>query len=163
MPVHFGRDAFVAYNSATYGSPTWVEFTTIRDVQIPDGERATLDASGRDYGIELFEPGLLKLGIDFMIRTNESDTPFTFLETAALLNPTATGAMLDILILTGRIATNGNRGFRLDMKIHKFFGEDQALDKILYRSVKLLPCAPTNPPKSVVITGGVPVYTTLAV
>jgi hypothetical protein len=162
MSVHFGRDAKLYYNSATYITPTWVEIATVRDVAIPDGEREQIDATGRDSPVRTYEPGHLTLSVEFKIRTNESDTPFTFLEAAALALPTAVAAMLDIMILTGPQATNGNRGFRFDSKIHKFFGEDQNIDQLLWRSVILKPCVPTNPVKSVVVTGAVPVFTTFA-
>jgi hypothetical protein len=101
---------------------------------------------------------MLGLSIDFELRVNESDTDFTTLETAALARTS-----LDIMILTGPAATTGNRGFRFDAKFSKFFGENQALDQLLWRSCTLKPCVNTNPPKSVVVTAGAPVYTSLSI
>ena len=156
MAVHFGRDAKLYHNTGNYATPVLDAIDAIRDVSIPDGSFAEIDASGRDYGIALTEPGLLNLSIDFKIRTNESDTDFTVLETAALAK-----SLMDIHILSGGSTTNGNRGFRFDAKITKFFGEDQNIDQILWRSVTFKPCVPTNAPKSVVVTAGAPAYTAL--
>ncbi len=156
MAIHFGKDAKLYTNTGNYGTPVLDPIDAIRDVAIPDGTYAEIDASARDYGITLTEPGLLSLGIDFKIRTNESDTDFTALETAALARST-----LDIHILSGGSTVNGNRGFRFDCKIFKFFGEDQNIDQILWRQVSLKPCVPTNAPKSVIVTNNAPVYTAL--
>lgn len=157
MGVHFGKDAKIYNNTGTYGTPVWDEIAAVREVSIPDGDFAEIDASGRDYGLNLTEPGNLTLSIDFKIRTNEADTDFTVLETAALAK-----SMLDIMVLSGPSTVNGNRGFRFDAKIFKFFGEDQNLDTVLWRPVRLKPCVPTNPPKSVVVSTGAPVFTALA-
>lgn len=166
MPVHFGRDARLYYNSASYASPTWVAINAVRDISIPDGDRVSIDASGRDYGLTLSEPGHLNLSIEGKIRTNESDTVFAALETAALASPSDSAAILDVMILTGGSTTNGNRGFRFEIKIHKFFGEDQNIDQILYRSFTFKPCVPSdtaNVQASVVVASGAPVFTTLSV
>lgn len=157
MGVHFGKDAKLYNNTGNYGTPVLDEIAAVRDVSIPDGSFEEIDASGRDYPIKLTEPGLLSLSIDFKIRTNESDTDFTALETAALAR-----SVLDIHVLSGGSTTNGNRGFRFDAKLTKFFGEDQNIDQILWRQCTLKPCVPTNAPKSVVVSSGAPVYTSLS-
>ena len=157
MP-RFGKDAIFANNGASYNSPTWNSITAVRDMQIPDGELAEIDATGKDYAIDLAEPGLLKISLEGKVRVNESDTNgFVALETAALAR-----SLMDILILGGATTSNGARGFRFDAKIFKFFGEDQNFDQILWRPFRLRPCVPTNAPKSVVVTSGAPVFTTLS-
>jgi hypothetical protein len=157
MGVHFGKDAKLYNNSGTYGTPVWDEIAAVREIQVPDGDFEEIEASGRDYPLKLSEPGNFQFSIEGKIRTNESDTDFIALETAALAK-----SQLDIMILTGGSATNGNRGFRMDFKLHKFFGEDQNIDQILWRPFMLKPCVPTNAPKSVVVSSGAPVFTALA-
>ena len=156
MP-RFGKDATFANNGGSYGTPVWNVINAVRDVQIPDGEFAEIEASGRDYAIDLAEPGQLKLSLEGKIRNNEADTNgFVALETAALAR-----SVLDIMILSGANNSNGARGFRFDAKLFKFFGEDQNIDQILWRPFKLRPCVPGNMPKSVVVTANVPVFTNL--
>jgi hypothetical protein len=156
MP-RFGKDAILALNGGTSNTPVWNIVTAVRDVQIPDGEFAEIDASGKDAAIDLAEPGLMKISLEAKVRTNESDTNgFIALETAALAR-----SSLDILILSGITTSNGARGFRFDAKIFKFFGEDQNIDQILWRPIRLKPCVPTNTPKSVVVANSAPVFTSL--
>ena len=166
MPVLFGRDARLYYNSATFGSPTWVVINAVRDVAIPDGDRVSIDASGRDYGIDLVEYANLKLRIEGKIRVNHSNTAFAYLQAKALLSPSLSTSIVDLMILSGVHTTDGNTGFRFESKIGKWFGEDQNIDQILWRPFLFTPCVPSddaNVPQSVVITGSVPVFTTLAV
>jgi hypothetical protein len=166
MAVHFGRDARLYYNSGTYGSPTWVAINAVRDVAIPDGDRVSIDASGRDYGIELVEYGNLKLRVEGKIRVNHSDTAFAYLQVKALLSTSLSTSIVDLMILSGDKATDGNTGFRFESKIGKWFGEDQNIDQILWRPFLFTPCVPSetaNVPASVVVTGSAPVFTTLAV
>ena len=157
MSVHFGKDATLNNNTGNYVTPVWDPVAAVRDVAITDGEFKEIDASGRDYSIELSEPGMLKIGIAGKVRMNESDTDFTALETAALAR-----TQLDVMILSGPSTVNGNRGFRFDVKIFKFFEEDQNIDQILWRPFTMKPCVPTNAPKSVVVSAGAPAFTTLS-
>lgn len=166
MPVHFGKDAKLYYSSAypDWNNAVWVEVAAVRDVAITDGMRVSMDASGRDYPIDLSEPGNHQITIEGKIRTNESDTAFAYLEARALASPAdVNNAVIDLMILTGDRNTNGNRGWRFEAKLHKFFGEDQNIDQVLYRPFTLKPCVPINgEPSSTVVSSGAPVFTALA-
>lgn len=92
-----------------------------------------------------------------MVRTDEGDTGgFLAMETAFL-----TRGILDVLVLDGGSSVNGSRGYRFDAKVFKF-GEDQDVANIDYREFELKPCVSANAAYKAVVSGGVPVFTTLA-
>lgn len=120
-----------------------------------DKHDATTRAGG---GLKQYEPTLMDLAITGKIRSDESDTTgFVALETAFLGRTS-----VDVMILDGDDAVNGSRGYRFDAKVFKF-GEDQALDGILFREFELAPCVSDNAVCKAVVASGAPVFTTLEV
>ena len=157
MAVKKGYTAKLYRNSGSYASPTWVEVENIIDLNFPHNfERLEAFTRGSG-GVMEAEPGAMNLAFTFKIRSDESDTDFTALETAY-----EGRSLIDFMILDGSSSTNGSRGYRYEGKIFSF-GEDQALGNILYRDVSVEPCISSNAKKSVVVTSGAPVFTTLAV
>src|SRR5262245_35221690 len=156
MPTKYAYKGKI-YNGGTYGAPTWNEIKNVRDVQV-GGDFDKQDASTRaGNGIKQYEPTLLDLMIAGKIKTDEGDTTgFVAIETAFL-----TRAALDILVLDGSTSTDGSRGYRVDMKVMKF-GEDQTLEKVLFRDFELAPCVSANAPQKAVVTSGAPVFPPLA-
>ena len=157
MALKKGYTAKLYRNSATYGTPTWVEIDNVRDVNFPHAYEkleATTRASG---GVKEYEPGELELSFSFKIRSDEADTDFTSLETAYLAR-----SLIDLMILDGDKATNGSRGYRYEAKVFSM-GEDQAIGNILFRDVEVGPCISANAKATVVVASGAPVFTTIAV
>ena len=152
-----GYTAHIYYNTGSYGSPTWSAIDIITDPDLPmkfDEIESTTRASG---GVKEFEPGLIDLGFSCKIKSDESVTAYTALETAVLAR-----SSVDIMVLDGGSTTNGSRGYRFDAKIFDW-GQPQAIADELYNTLVLKPCPSSNEKKSVVVTSGAPVFTTLAV
>lgn len=156
MSTKYGFKGKIYLNTGTYGTPVWSELTQCKDVKV-NAEFGEFDTSIRlGGGIEMSEPVLLKLGLDGMVKSDEADTNgFLLMETSTL-----TRAAMDVLILDASNATNGARGYRVDMKNFKF-PEDQGNDKILFREFSLKPCLSVNAPSKAVVASASPVFSTL--
>lgn len=143
-------------NTGTFASPTWNLVDHVKDVAFvyaKDSLDATTRASSK---LKEYEPGRGEFSITGMMMVDESDEDFTAFETADLAD-----SLLDIMILDGTNATNGSRGYRMEMKLSSFT-EETADDGILFRSFELKPCISSNAKQSVVVSSGAPVFTTLA-
>ncbi len=160
QPVKYGFKGKIYFNGATYGSPTWNEVAQVRDVKV-GAEMGEQDATTRvGGGIEQAEPVLAKLSVGGLIRNDSTDTTgFLALRTAFLSR-----AILDIMYLDGSKSVDGSFGYRYDAKCFTF-GEDQAIDKLVYNEFMLKPCISIagNAAYSVVVSSSAPVFTTLAV
>ena len=120
-----------------------------------DKHDATTRAGG---GLKQYEPTLMDLALTGKIRTDESDaTGFVAMETAFLAR-----SSIDVMILDGGNTVNGSRGYRFDAKVFKF-GEDQALDGVLFREFELAPCVSDNAVCKAVVASGAAAFTTLEV
>ncbi|MBY0513081.1 MAG: hypothetical protein K2P78_04120 [Gemmataceae bacterium] len=157
MSTKYGFRGKIYFNTGTYNSPTWAEVASVRDVKV-GAEMSEFEGSTRlAGGVEQTEPVILKLSLDGLIKSDEADVGgFVAMETAFL-----TRAATDVLILDGGSAVNGSRGYRVDMKVFKF-GEDQALDKVLFREWSMKPGVSANAAYKAVVSSGAPVFTTLA-
>lgn len=155
----YGFSGQMLLNGGTYGSPTWGEADAIRDVMVGADMEEQEASTRQGGGLKQSEPVLLALSITGKIRSDEADTTgFVAMETAFL-----TRAALDVLILDGPQTTVGSRGYRCDVKVFKF-GEDQAIESILYREFELKPCISSNAVKKAVVGSGPTIgYTSLAV
>jgi hypothetical protein len=151
-----GLKANLFYNTASYGSPTWAEITLVADCAV-EGTRDEAGGSTRASSVKLFEPTQLALGISGKVRTDSTDTGFAAL-LANFLDPSTA---IDVLVLDGTTTENGSLGYRFDAKVFSM-GEDQALNSVLFRDFTIKPCISANPVKSVLVTSGAPVFTTLA-
>ena len=140
----------------TFGSPTFNLVDNVKDVAA-NPQKDQLEGTTRRSGkVKEYEPGRIDLTVTGMMEVDESNEDFTAFETAWLAD-----SSLDIMILDGTSATNGSRGYRMEMKLFAF-SEETADDGILYRSFELRPCISSNAKQSVVVSSGAPVFTTLA-
>lgn len=155
--VKLGFKGTLNNNGGTYGSPTWANMSSVSDVTVGAGFTEA-KGSTREYGVDFFEPTMLGFEISGKIRSDDSDANgYIALETAFLAR-----SPLDLMVLDGASATNGNRGFRMDFKVFKW-EEEQGLDGVMYRAFTLKPCVPINGgPASVVVTSGAPVFTSFS-
>ncbi len=155
----YGFSGQLLLNGGTYGSPTWGEADAIRDVVVGADMEEQDGTTRQGGGIKQSEPVLLALSITGKIRSDEADTTgFAAMETAFL-----TRAPLDVLVLDGPQSAVGSRGYRMDVKLFKF-GEDQAVENILYREFEMKPCISSNAVKKAVVGSGPTIgFTSLAV
>lgn len=155
MSVKYGfAGKFYFQVGGTYGSPTWAEGSHSADVKVGAAFESVDSPVRIANGVKTEEPVLLALSLTGKYLLKPDDDAFEAFEGAFL-----TRTPLDVLILTGDKTVNGNRGWRLDMKVHKWEG-DQANGVVQYMDFELKPCIPVNGGiKSAVVASGAPAFT----
>jgi hypothetical protein len=141
------------YNSASYGSPTWVEVDSIVDLTATVAWE-TAAAAARANRVNVMMKTALNLSFSGMLR-NDAST-----DAAKILELLLTDASLDMLILDGPNNTNGVEGFRCDIQVMEG-SEDQGRGTVLMRSISLMPTPSANAIRHVKIATGVPTYGTI--
>lgn len=107
MGFTLGLDAKLYYNSATEGSPTWVEITPVRDLTL-NMDAATADVTTRaSGGWRMQVPTLKEVSLDFQMIWDPSDAGFAVIHDAYIANST-----VELLILDGPEDTAGSEGMR---------------------------------------------------
>lgn len=148
-----GLNAKLYWRSAgSYASPTWTEATLISDLTVnPTWDEA--DASARESRIKQTVKTLLALEINGRLKTKPLDATWE-----AFMNAMLSDGTLDLLVLTGDKAVEGNRGWRADFQV--FSGsQDQSMANALYEDLVLKPSVETNAVLAVkVAAGGVLTY-----
>jgi len=142
-------------NTATYGSPTWVAIDFISDLAV----NAVWDeAEGNIRGerVKSVAKTLLSLEITGKIRASDTDTNYATIIGAALSDST-----LDLMVLNGADDVNGTRGYRADFVVLGA-SEDQSLGAVIFDDITLKPAISTNAVKSVLVTAGAPVFSSIA-
>ncbi|MBN9521082.1 hypothetical protein J0H58_21615 [bacterium] len=121
-----GIDGVVLRNTGTYGSPTLVEITLVRDVNfgLPWDFG---DASSRATPIKLYEAVQGDLAISVVVRADDVDAGFQALFDAAMQK----GAKLDLLVLDGPVTEEGAAGVRAHFK-PSLTGQAQAIGDVQY-------------------------------
>jgi hypothetical protein len=139
-------------NTGTYGTPAWVSIDLISDVKI-GAKWDKADASTRSSRAKVYAKPMLDIEITGKIRADTTDAGFTAFYQAYLQD-----AVSDFLVLNGPVTLTGVRGYRADWLV---FGadEDQALSTVEFEDFTMAPGLSTNLPQSVLITGGLPVFT----
>lgn len=156
MAQMLGKNAKLYYNSATFGSPTWVEITRISKLKgglkwgrAQNATRgSTVNRGGKTVG---------DLSFDFTIEQDLTDAGILLVWAACISGSTT----IDLLILNASNTTNGARGFRGEFDLNSL-DDDQAIENVLTWDVHAEPAASANALQTAVITAGSPVFTTLA-
>jgi hypothetical protein len=138
--ARLGRNGKLYYNSGTYGSPTWVEITRARDVNI-NKSKAESDASSRATVFALSKGAQLILDISFDYQ--DSDAADTVHD--ALRASYNDSSAIEILVLNGSKDTAGSKGYRLSMEVMTY-NEPQPLTGSQTSQFVLKPCPSSNPP-----------------
>jgi hypothetical protein len=148
-----GINSKLYYNSATFGTPTWVELSNVRELNA-DSSWDEGDASTRASPVKMFEPTQLNLELSGQMQADGS-VNYLLMQTKYYAR-----TLVDVMCLDGASDDTGSEGYRFEGKI---FGwtEDQGPGVVNYRAFTIKPCASANPPKSVVVTAGAPVYTSI--
>lgn len=132
MAEVLAEDAKVYYNSATYGSPTWVEIDVKNLTLSLDKGEADVTTRGSG-GWNEFLDGLIDATVDFQLVWDTADAAQTAIRSAF------TGKTgIEVLVLDGSSATNGSQGIRMTCMV-KTFSRNEQLGEALMVDVSLRP------------------------
>lgn len=141
MAVQIGQTRFIAYNSNTYESPTWVEIDLTKDCKVTMSHGES-DASFRGYGgFSAMEPGLTSLSFEFNIIEDRASSVYTALRTAFLAKTS-----LDIFASNTDPTTGSPTGPRATCKVFKF-DAGETLGDVVTIDVVLKPCYSSHAPE----------------
>lgn len=114
-----GLNCYLYYNSATYGSPTWVTIARAQDVSVPWSTKES-DVGSRNSGHEFTLPSLMKTGIEFgYLYKRGTDAVWTALMTNAMAR---IKTPLDMVACDDDITLTGAKGIRFTGNV---FNADQ--------------------------------------
>lgn len=116
MSVVLGNQfkCYINSDSPYDNSPTWVEFTNIKDLTV-NGGAALADVSTRGAIYRLQDVPLLEVTVDWQSVYDAADTSLQEVEAAY-----HTRGYVELLFLDGSIGTTGSRGLRGMFKVSKF-------------------------------------------
>jgi hypothetical protein len=151
-----GKNAKLYYNTATFGTPTWVEILKARAVKwslkwnrAKSATRGSLiQRGGKTDG---------EVPVSFTVEQDLTDAPVLAVR-AAIISPTA---VFDMMVLNAGSAVNGAFGVRGEFDLFSL-DDDQGLQNTLAYDVGAEPSATANPLQTVLVAAGAPVFTTLA-
>ena len=151
-----GIRAKIYRNTGTFGTPIWSEVKSFSDVTV-NAAWDSQEVLTRATRVKQKVKTLLGLEVTAKIQASDSgDTDYTAIR--ASLNDDSTQ---DFMILNGASNTNGVTGFRFESQIHQA-NEGQNPGDVLFDDIALAPAVTANPPQTVVVSAGAPVFTTLA-
>lgn len=156
MATKLGTKAKFYRNTATYGSPTWVEITSIKDFKL-NMAWDTVEAPSRASRVKSMAKTQIDISGSGSVKVTDTEAGYIALWDS-LIDP---DGEMDVMILNGDKATNGVRGVRYDGVITTG-DEDQAIANALYMDFGVVPSAfNTNPMKTAVVASGAPVFTAI--
>jgi hypothetical protein len=132
MAVVRGKDFFLYRNSATPGTPTWVEIENVRDVT-RTLEKSLADASVRGSSYRLQVGTLKDLSVEFQMVYDDEDVDVDALEDAF-----QDDSNIEFLTLDGPIGTVGSKGLRFMGQVTNF-SVNEALEDVGLIDVTLVP------------------------
>lgn len=151
-----GIGAKLYYNSATFGSPTWVPLSIVRDVTM-NRKAVTADVLTRSTRAMRKVPTTFDISITGSWLADVDDTGYLVMRTAFLA-----GTTIDVMCLTGVSTNNGEEGWRYEALIADMT-QDQGAQNVMYENFELWPHAEsTQVIQTVLVASGAPVYTTFA-
>lgn len=113
--LRVGVNQALFYNSATYGTPTWVEITAAKDVSLPlDKSMAEVKARLSTWAQNL--PAMKTMAIEWDMIADTSLTPYNVLRDAFINDTLVDFAVCD----DAAIATVGADYFRSECYLDKF-------------------------------------------
>ncbi len=112
MTTKLGLNAKAYRNTGTYGTPTWVEMSNIKDANLNDS-MAEADVTRRaSGGWRETEPTLREISFEYDAVNIADDA-----EVLAIMAAHAGRTSLDLAIMDGPIATAGSEGVRGHFKV----------------------------------------------
>ncbi|VTR96043.1 unnamed protein product [Gemmata massiliana] len=154
-----GIGAVLYKNSGSYGTPTWGAQNIIRSVS-PAFPWDFADAPSRATPIKIYGKVAVDLAIQVMMRADPADANYAAWVDAHWSRT----AVLDLLILNAKLATEGARGLRGEFLI-SLSGEPQEIDGTIFSTFDIKPTITTNGlPKSAVMgASSTPTFTDITV
>ena len=135
MAFVISENAKIYYNSGSYGSPTWVEITLVKDVTL-NLEKSDIDVTTRGSGgFSEYANGLVDASVEFSLLYNTADAAFTAIKTAFFDK-----SNVEVLVLDGEYGVIGNQGLRADMLVASFT-RNETLGEALMVDISLKPVA----------------------
>lgn len=125
MAMTVGLDNKLYKNTGTYGSPTWTEMTSVKDLSMPI-EKNSSPATSRASAFEMMAEGLIKIGLNFTMLRDADATGYGAIRAAAI----ARGTTFDMAIASGAIATTGTVYLRADFAIFGFTQKEDLEDPV---------------------------------
>jgi len=155
MGARLGIESVLYLNGGTYGSPTWGALTFINDLTV-NNQWDKADANSRASRIKQAVKTLLGLSwTGTILVPGETNADYT-----TIIDAMNSDDILDIMVLNGPNTENGVRGYRCDVQVTNAT-EDQGSGAVLYDQIEFMPTPSANPPKSVLVTSGAPVFSAL--
>lgn len=135
-----GIDCKVYYNTGTYGSPTWAEWSCVRDTTFNltfDEVDATCRGGG---GYRQSAITLSSIEVTGNAIKEKSDASFVAIEAAAVAK-----TVLDVLVMDGPVDDDDSDGWRMDAQIFSWT-ENQPYEDIVTVDFTLKPARSANAP-----------------
>lgn len=139
MAAKVGIDCKLYYNTATYGSPTWTELTTVGDVTL-NLTKAQARLSSRANTFEAYKGAMKDITLSFDMIWDSANTGQTALQASFF-----SGTVKDFLVLDGSSATAGSKGVRFDGEVMEFTRGEPLNDGVKL-SVTVKPAYSSNAP-----------------
>jgi hypothetical protein len=153
-----GTDCKLLYNSATWGTPTWVEIGTVGEAQL-----------GTSWDTQKLNLRLTRVGLEVKTNFNVSVTGKLLDDESAAFtvfdDSFNSDNQIDVLVLNGPISRAKSRGVRF-MAVIKKWDESQNAGDVIMRDFEIVPGLPEDqtqlPQRAVVATPGTVTLTALA-
>ncbi len=153
-----GIDCSLYYNTATFGTPTWVELTNVSNVKI---DAAWQSGNGSTRATRVIKEGRTQLPLQ-ITGSMLADKSTGYVAMRTFYYASGTAAVMDVMCLDGSSSTNDSDGVRFEAEVHDF-SRDEGDGNVVYRNFTLKPTVfGTNVIQSVLVTTGAPVFSTLA-
>jgi len=140
MSVALGLTSKVYKNTGTYGSPTWVDQTWVREHSV-DLSKGEADATSRANGGWKATVATLKDGAIEVVGVHDNaNTNYV-----AFVTAWHSDTVLDLVLCDGDITTVGTRGIRASFQIFNM-SEPAPLEEVLVTTFSLKPTHSANAP-----------------
>jgi len=140
--ARIGLNANLYRNTGTYGSPTWVAVTNVKDLTLGI-KKAEADVSTRgNNGWEAIVETLKKGDISFGMVDNPADAQLQAISAAFFANPSTP---IEFAIMDGAMTDVNSQGLRALFSIIEFSREEKLEEGIMY-NVGIKPTFSAHPP-----------------
>jgi hypothetical protein len=128
-----GLNGKAYYNSASYGTPTWVLTSNVGDINVTDEMNTSQIQVRSQSGFEVTIAGLRKVAFEFSMVYDQADAAQTAFRTAY-----AARTKTDFLFLDQATGTAGSSGLRVQGILTKFARQEK-INEAMMVDVKIEP------------------------
>jgi hypothetical protein len=140
-------NAKVYRNTATWGTPTWVEVPELENVSV-DPRYVESASNSRDSPFERIAATMVVVSVSARLKSKPGNTNYE-----ALMDAFALRTVVDLLILDAASTTVGARGIRGDCYLTAA-GSDQSITNRLYQALEIRLADTDNLPKFAAVATG---------